>query len=237
MITQEIKKKLNFKIEKFNNFKEKIIYIIVKKMPIKVKSFYYKKKLFHENHVRDQFQRNQILRGLKKASKNDLIIISDIEEIPNLSKIDFKKIKKCTIFFQKVYRLKLNLECKNEYPWQGSRILQYKYLKLPQIIRNTKVKRIKPWQFHRFFTNPRYITNGGWHFTSILPLNKVIKKFKSGAHGELDFNRFKVNSIKKKILKGNDIIHDNHKLTRINLDESFPDYILRNRKKFQNYIA
>lgn len=231
------KKKLNFKIEKFNNFKEKIIYIIVKKMPIKVKSFYYKKKLFHENHVRDQFQRNQILRGLKKASKNDLIIISDIDEIPNLSKIDFKKIKKCTIFFQKVYRLKLNLECKNEYPWQGSRILQYKYLKLPQIIRNTKVKRIKPWQFHRFFTNPRYITNGGWHFTSILPLNKVIKKFKSGAHGELDFNRFKVNSIKKKILKGNDIIHDNHKLTRINLDESFPDYILRNRKKFQNYIA
>ena len=49
-------------------------------MPINVKS---PKKGWHENHVRDQFQRNAIKRGYKDFSDDDLIMISDIDEIPN----------------------------------------------------------------------------------------------------------------------------------------------------------
>ena len=195
------RKKLNFKLEKFNKFKKKIIYIVVKKLPVKVKHFYLRKIFYHKNFVREQFQRNQIMRGLKNANPNDLIIISDIDEIPNLSKIDFNLVDKCTIFYQRVFRLKLNLECKNEYPWQGSRILKFKHLNSPQEIRNIIVKRIKPWQIHRFFLNPKYIEYGGWHFTSILPLNKVINKLKSGAHGEINLKKFNTNILKKKLRK------------------------------------
>ena len=237
MIMQEKKKKLKFNINNFKKFKKKIIYVVVKKMPLKTKKFYFKKKLFHENHIRDQFQRNQILRGLKKANKKDLIIISDVDEIPNLSQVNLTKIKKCTIFFQKVFRLKLNLECVDEYPWQGSRIIQYRYLKTPQELRNTDVKRIRPWQVHRIFFNPNYIKNGGWHFTSIVPLKKVISKYKSGAHGEIDLGKFNIKLMKKKLSKGIDIVHDSFKLNKVKLDKSFPDYILKNKKKFKNYIV
>ena len=231
------KKKLQFDIKKFKKFKDKIIYIKVSKLPKKVESFYYKKIWYHQNFVRENFQRNQIMRGLKSASPNDLIIISDIDEIPNLSNINFNSINKCVIFYQRVFRLKFNLECKDEYPWQGSRILKYKYLKSPQDVRRIDVKRIKPWQIHRIFMNPKFIRNGGWHFTSILPLKEIVSKYKSGAHGEININKFDVNLMKKKISKGIDIVHDHFKLTKISLDKNFPEYITRNKKKFKNFIA
>lgn len=231
------KKKLQFDIKKFKKFKDKIIYIKVSKLPKKVESFYYKKIWYHQNFVRENFQRNQIMRGLKSASPNDLIIISDIDEIPNLSNINFNSINKCVIFYQRVFRLKFNLECKDEYPWQGSRILKYKYLKSPQDVRRIDVKRIKPWQIHRIFMNPKFIRNGGWHFTSILPLKEIVRKYKSGAHGEININKFDVNLMKKKISKGIDIVHDHFKLTKISLDKNFPEYITRNKKKFKNFIA
>ena len=231
------KKKLKFQPNNFSKFKKKIIYIKVDNFPLNVKKFYYEKILYHENHVRDQFQRNQILKGLKYAKSNDLVIISDIDEIPDLSKIDFNLVDKCTIFYQRVFILKLNLECKSEYPWQGSRILKFKHLNYPQEIRNMKVKRIKPWQIHRFFLNPKYIEYGGWHFSSILPLSKVIKKFKSGAHGEINLKKFNTNILKKKIKEGRDILKDHYDLTKVNLDKTFPDYIVKNVNNFKKFIA
>ena len=74
-------KKLNFDIKKFEKFQKKIRYIIVDDMPEKVNSFYYNRRWWHENIVRDIHQRNQIMKGLQDAHDDDLIIISDIDEI------------------------------------------------------------------------------------------------------------------------------------------------------------
>ena len=73
-------KKLNFKIENFSKFRNKIRYIVIDDLPLSVKS---PKKDWHENHARDQFQRNAIERGYKEFDDEDLIMISDIDEIPN----------------------------------------------------------------------------------------------------------------------------------------------------------
>tara|TARA_B100000242_G_C42947014_1_gene439163 strand:+ start:123 stop:467 length:345 start_codon:yes stop_codon:yes gene_type:complete len=77
------KKNLKFNYNNFSTFKNKIEYIVVDDMPIKVKP---PKKNWHENHARDQFQRNALNRGIKKYDSNDLIMISDIDEIPNPKK-------------------------------------------------------------------------------------------------------------------------------------------------------
>ena len=77
-------KKLNFKIENFSKFKDKIHYLVVDDLPMSVKS---PKKNWHENHGRDQFQRNAIERGYRDFSDEDLIMISDIDEIPNPKKL------------------------------------------------------------------------------------------------------------------------------------------------------
>ena len=77
-------KNLNFNIKKFEKFKDKIEYLVIDDLPINVKS---KKKDWHENHIRDQFQRNALERGYKNCDPEDWIMISDIDEIPNPNEI------------------------------------------------------------------------------------------------------------------------------------------------------
>ena len=85
---QNNSKKLQFNIEKFKNFKDKIIYVPVEDMP------------GGDNpYRRENFQRNCILRGLKNAKDEDIILISDLDEIPNpenLSKFE-KKNEECSL--------------------------------------------------------------------------------------------------------------------------------------------
>lgn len=231
------KKKLNFNLKNFKKFKNKIRYIIVKDIPIRTKSFYQNKIWWHQNHVRDQYQRNQIIRGLYDAKPDDLIMISDIDEIPDLKKIKLNNIKKCTIFYQKVYRVKFNLECKEEYPWQGTRILKFKYLTTPQEIRNTFVKSTKPWHIFRKLKNPKFVENAGWHFTSINTYDKIFEKFKAGAHGEINYHNLKnIEFIKNKLKKGEDILHKNKTLKKVLLDKSFPNYLVKNKHFFKKFI-
>ena len=88
-------KKLNFKINNFEKFKKKIIYLVADPG----------KNLMTEKHkfghsVIEQHQRNYIINGLEKADDNDLILISDSDEIPNLKKLSLIK-KKILCFFSK----------------------------------------------------------------------------------------------------------------------------------------
>ena len=76
-------KKLNFNYDKFYKFKDKIKYIVIEDLPLDVKS---KKKNWDANHWRDQYQRNSLVRGFKDSNDNDLIMISDIDEIPDPKK-------------------------------------------------------------------------------------------------------------------------------------------------------
>ena len=75
-------KKLNFDLEKFKKFKKKIIYIVVDDTAEAIK----KKHISGESLV-EQHQRNSIMRGLEKSSEEDLIILSDADEIPDLTKL------------------------------------------------------------------------------------------------------------------------------------------------------
>ena len=113
-------KDLKFDIKKFKNFKDKIIYIPVKNMPEGKNPW-----------VRENFQRNCINLGLKEADPDDLIIISDIDEIPNLENNEIKNImgnKKYAVFKQLSFYYKLNMQNVTLPHWYGSRISYKKYL-------------------------------------------------------------------------------------------------------------
>ena len=112
-------KKLNFKFENFSKFRDKINYIVVDDLPINVES---PKKGWHENHSRDQFQRNAIERGYKELDDKDLIMISDIDEIPNPKKIEEFNIKnKFACFLQKNFQSKINLLNITDENWPGTK--------------------------------------------------------------------------------------------------------------------
>ena len=110
------KKKINFKLNNFKKFKNKIIHIVCDKFPKNLNPW-----------ERQAFQRECIFKGIKDAADEDFIIFSDPDEIPNPKKIlDLKLNKKYGIFLQKTFCYKFNIFNKYETPWSGSRIAKKK---------------------------------------------------------------------------------------------------------------
>ena len=118
-------KKLNFEINKHKKFQNKINYIIVDDTPEKIKKPHKGGESLVEQH-----QRNSIMKGLEKASENDLIILSDVDEIPDLTKLNQYDRNKYAVFSQKMFMYKLNLLNLEENNWHGSRICLKKILSL-----------------------------------------------------------------------------------------------------------
>jgi len=94
------RKGFNLNINKYKKFKKKIIYIKVYQKPknlLKVKSEDNYDDTSSKNilngYIWDNFQRNNILKGLKNANNDDIVVISDIDEIPNLKDTNLRFIK------------------------------------------------------------------------------------------------------------------------------------------------
>ena len=157
-------KKLNFNIQNFSKYKEKIDYIVIEDLPKVVKKF---KKHWHPAHARDQFQRNALSRGIKDLDDNDLVMISDLDEIPNPKQIsNFKAQDKYVCFVQDNFLFKFNLLNTSEPYWFGTRMCRKKDLKSPQWLREIKTKRLPFYKFYKPKFD-KFIYNGGWHFSSV----------------------------------------------------------------------
>ena len=226
-------KKLNFKIENFKKFQKKIIYIVVEDLPLNVES---PRKGWHKNHTRDQYQRNAIQRGYKEFDDEDLIMISDIDEIPNPEKLkDFNIRNKVGCFLQKNFQSKINLLNISDGAWPGTKICQKKNLKSPQWLRNLKIKKKFFWNI--FKTKVQIINNGGWHFSFLKDPESIKHKISSYSHQEYNIKKFTdINSIKNKILSGEDLFERNIIYKKINIDNTFPEYIVQNKELFKDWI-
>ena len=222
-------KKINFDIKNFPQFKDKIKFLVAD----------YDKKINFENHtggesIIEQHQRNYLINGLKDASPEDLIILSDSDEIPDLSKIkNINKNKKFIAFSQKMFMYKLNLLNVEESGWIGSKITKKKNISSMQDLRNLKFKNYPFWRIDKGHLQ---IIEGGWHFSFLQTPDQILKKIKSFSHGEFNNSLLNENSIEKKILKNEDIFNRGFTLKKIDLNENFPKYIYNNQEKFSKWI-
>ena len=225
-------RKLHFDKNKYKKFQSKIVYIEVDDTPDNIK----KPHTGGESLV-EQHQRNSIMKGLNKSQDNDLIILSDVDEIPDLNKLKVFDKNKYAVFSQKMFMYKLNLLNLNENNWHGSKICLKKNLKSPQWLRNLKFKKYPFWRIDKQ-KNLQIIDNGGWHFAYLQDVRSISKKIKSFAHGE--FNKAEIVSeknIELKINQGEDVLGRGYKLKKIEIDSSYPKYIINNKDKLKNWIA
>ena len=226
-------KKLRFDITKFEKFKKKIIYVPVENLPDG-----------DNPYLRENFQRNSILRGIKNASEDDLIIISDLDEIPNPLKIKaFRSASRYAVFKQKHFYYKFNLLSESFPYWLGSKICVKKYLKSPQWLRDLKFKKRPFWRVDKFRLN-NILDDGGWHFCNIKNPHDLLYKYKNLCETndpyvfkeKIEEKYLNVDSIKEKIKKGSDLIGREHKYLKVNIDATFPDYFLKNLNKYKDWI-
>ena len=227
-------KKLNFNINNFSKFKNKIAYIIVEDMPTNLK-FY--KKNWPVHHLRDQHQRNAMARGYEDSSDDDLIMISDIDEIPDPNKIKIFDVKnKYACFIQKNFQSKINLLNISDKNWMGTKIIKKKYIKSPQWLRNIKTAKPSFWKFYKP-RQPQLIYDGGWHFSFLKNPTGISKKIQSYAHSEYNKSIYTdEKKIAERINNRIDIFDRNFKYEKIDIDDTFPKYILENINKYKDWI-
>ena len=246
--------------DRYKKFEKKIIHIITDLPQIKN----------NNRWVLENYQRNQIDRGLKECKDEDIILISDVDEIPNKEKIKELKtkinkqkqhtkiqkriiqigsslnfpidrinnifrnfagnfLKETYIFEQNMYYYYINNRIDSN--WNGTVACTYKIYKeifncKPQNIRNMR-NAIK-----------NKIPNGGWHFSYLGSVDEIIYKIQSFAHKEYDNKKYlDKNHLKNKIENNKDLFNRNFIHMKIcEIDETYPEYILKNKNKFKKYI-
>ena len=102
-----------------------------------------------------------------------------------------------------------------------------------QDLRNLKFKNYPFWRIDKL---SQQIIRGGWHFSYMQTPKQILDKIKSFSHGEYNNKDLDENIIQEKILKNEDIFSRGTKLEKIVLDDSYPEYIIKNKQRFLNWI-
>ena len=255
-----MEKKLNFNINEFYNFKNKIEYFVIDKHPEGILNFNEKdsslekdKKKIINSLLRENFQRNQLNKMLSGLNPNDLILISDLDEIPDIRSIDFKEINnEILIFKQKMFYYKFNLLYEN-FIWFGTKAVKKKNFVSAQWLRNVKNKIYPFWRLDTYFSKKKYsnikfIENGGWHFTCIKKPKDIHKKLLTFLHHQ-DYEKSNITEeeLERKITEKK-ILYD-HSSDKKNKNKWFsdktlkkvdlnilPDVIINQKKRYKEWI-
>ena len=250
-------KKLNFDINNYPKFKDKIIYLVIDQEPddlIKIENTKEHQGLKRNNSLkRIELSYNYMMKATENLANDDLIILSDNDEIPNLNSKQFKQSNKNVFIFKQLFfYYKFNL-LSDLMPWFGSKACKKKSLKSFSWLRNLKSKKYSFWRLDTYFnenklTNLEIIKDGGWHFTNIkTPEELYIKMTNFGHHNEFELSGLTVEDLRKKIY--DDVLFYNHfsdqtdqnkwnydyKLKKINID-LLPKYLQDNSEKFKEWF-
>ncbi len=174
---------------------------------------------------RETFQRNQIMRGLYECQSNDMVLISDVDEIiratmiPKILKTIYQERQYPIVCEQTLFRYYLNIEdisCVRDSSrqWAGTCATRFE-----QLNKTTPTSLRLDREYGSRFVYP-IIHNAGWHFTTMGGVMRVAQKYEAFSHQEYDTTE---NKSREAMLR---YMHKNCKLVPI--DDSFPKYILDN---------
>lgn len=202
--------------ELFNEFQDKIIYVIVDDLPYKYPNIDISKK---QQWLNEKFQRNAISRGLKKLNlhDDDIIIISDLDEIVDPNTLESIKKKDIHIpnniasLFMDMYYY--NLNTKLQFIWEYPKILLYKMF----ISSNKTCSEIREESYIS-------INNGGWHLSYFGDAMFIKNKLENFSHQEFNKEEYtNLENIDKRVKNNLDLFERNIRLNTINIKNN--DYL------------
>lgn len=228
---------LNLDDPRIKMYKDKIIHIIVNDFPNFFTHWRIPKVWDYEKN-----QRNAIKQGLANANPDDMVIISDIDEIPNAKKIqEYITEKSPVVFQQRFFYYFLNYAITRANPesclvfkndlvyWRGSVMFPKRLFTNAQEMRNL-----------RNDPKSKQITEAGWHFSYIGGIDAIISKLKSFSHTkeaiEALHNLDDKERIKQIVESGGDLFNRDMTFRPLPLDTTFPKYLIDNTNKFQKLL-
>jgi beta-1,4-mannosyl-glycoprotein beta-1,4-N-acetylglucosaminyltransferase len=232
-------KKLNFDLEKFQKYSSKIRYLIVDNYPFETS----------DPWRNERYQRDYLSKGLYDAKPSDLIMVSDVDEIPRpgvWDSYDTAKFLRADCE-QMMYAYYLNNRWEDggrPVIWFGTKITTFKnfqryFCHSMELLRNYKatgfLRGLKRAWFKKF--RVQNISNAGWHFTWMAGIDQVIKKLESFAHQEYNRPEYKdPEAIHLLINSGRDILFPERVYVIQEIDSQFPNPLLTNVTRYQSYL-
>ena len=233
----EVKSKL-FNINKFEKYQKKINYYFIEDYP----------KHVGNNWEYEFYQRNQIRRGLTDLIDEDIVLISDVDEIPKLSNENYLKYDSA-VFMQNMYYYKFNIHyysgLKWNNKWPGTKSCKFKFFDRAQTIRGFRNKNIPKWRIDQRIN--RYLEwDGGWHFAYLMNEKDISNKLKRFDHEinhllkDKKYNKDELtnlNNINSRIKSFKDPYdRKDVKLKKVSINDSFPRYIVENMGELNEFI-
>lgn len=227
--------------EMFAEFEDKILYVAVENSPMDVTT-----------HERDKFQKNQLIRAMGDCKPEDIIIFSDVDEIPNpkaltevLAHFDPSKVYH---FAQRMFYCFLNMEeisgnllsITGEFPgvstrqWLGTKVCSFRNLPKEGIVYLREVSVHAPSSVR--------VADGGWHFGYMGGngekdvAKRIGDKVKAAAHQEYNTSRYLTEAVDR-LLCGEDIFGRDARFIRVEIDESYPDYLREHLEEYDYLLA
>ncbi|MFN0123280.1 MAG: hypothetical protein ACKV2V_22485 [Blastocatellia bacterium] len=217
---------------RFAPFSDKLAYVPVDDMPDGGDAW-----------VRENFQRNCIARGLTDLRDEDLVLVSDADEIPRHEVVAALRQYSHDLFGQRLpmfyYRFNyfnhagtephqvwsIGVRGRKFHSGQSARELAYNMAGVKNWL---QVKRRKG----------RIIPEAGWHFSWLGDESHVIYKHQSYAHQEqYDPALMARLNIERLIAAGSDHLDAGRAWTIVEIDDYFPRHLVENYARFSRLIA
>ena len=219
---------------RFAKFNDKIIHIIFEDMPEEIDNPW----------AVENCQRNYIVKGLKDCAPNDIIIITDVDEIPKPEAILAYNGNKITSIEMDTYQFYYNIACIKPFPWTHPKICRFSHLtgemkrwQYAYGVCNIKKYNTKstPNKVRLSITN-EVIWDGGWHFTNMGTAEDLRRKLEDYAHQELNLEKNKENETYEQWIKQGTGAFGEGKLLRVDTDSTLPAFISQNKDRFSELL-
>lgn len=201
--------------------------------------------------ARENYQRNRIDLGLRgRAKDDDLILISDLDEIPDPACVT-KDVppRGVTVFEQRYYAFFVNYDNVRRPSWNGTRRVTYRDFKsvfdgvrtlrneilVEEVNVGTTASKIRCRKLPRSRGGEKRLKNAGWHFTCLGGVEMVAQKIVSFAHEEYNPGVVDLKKVEEIIRRGKGVFWKMNCFA-VPLDERFPKYILENRERYAHLI-
>jgi len=170
---------------------------------------------------REKWQRNQIALGIQDLQPDDIIIVSDVDEIPRRSTIaKINPIVSVTLGMN-MYYYALNMYDGNA--WGGAKAVRKKYYRDAESLRHSDPE--------------ESISNAGWHFSYLGDAEHIKNKIQSFAHWELDTPEITdIDKMNSRIDAGVDIWGHGKRYQQVEIDDTYPIEVVKNKQYYSKYI-
>lgn len=173
---------------------------------------------------REAAQRNHIMNLLVGAQDDDIVIISDADEIPYAEAVKmYSPNHGVASLSMDLYYYYLNC-LSGEDVWRLPKIMTYKQLKstTPNEVRQS---------------NPEVIIwNAGWHFSYLGGTEAIQNKIRSFSHQEYNTDTFTNHDYINGKIDNLEQLWDGGKLEVVQVDDSFPETVFKNQDKYSHLI-